>query len=98
MHPDKALDVARAGARGVVMSSWKLVIEPIVCDGHGVCGDLFPEGIEFDDWGFPMLSDDAIPDGLVTRARHAVRMCPTLALRLERVVIQEGVGSPARRP
>jgi ferredoxin len=76
------------------MSGWKLIINPIACDGHGLCADLFPEGIEFDDWGFPVVSEDEIPDHLLSRARHAVRTCPTLALRLERVAIRTVADAP----
>jgi len=36
-------------------SRFTLVIDPIACDGHGVCAELFPEGIRLDPWGFPII-------------------------------------------
>ena len=34
----------------------KLRVDPIACDGHGLCAELFPERIRLDDWGFPILA------------------------------------------
>jgi ferredoxin len=56
------------------------------CDGHGSCIELLPDVLAVDDFGFPVArSGDRDP--VVTRrderaARHAVRNCPLLALRL----------------
>ena len=60
----------------------RLTVDPIACTGHGACAELFPERIELDDWGYPMLADTAVPDELLDHARRAVAACPTLALRL----------------
>ena len=60
----------------------RLVVDQIACSGHGACAELFPERIELDDWGYPMLDDRPIPDELLPHARRAVAACPTLALRL----------------
>ena len=62
--------------------SRRLTVDPIGCTGHGACAELFPERIQLDDWGYPMLDDTPIPDDLLTHARRAVAACPTLALRL----------------
>jgi ferredoxin len=62
----------------------RLTVDPIACIGHGACAELFPERIELDDWGYPMLADAAVPDELLAHARRAVAACPTLALRLRR--------------
>ena len=65
--------------------SFRLILDPISCDGRGVCADLLPERIELDDWGYPMI-DPAVMSGLVLEhARRAVAACPVLALRLEHV-------------
>jgi len=61
-----------------------LTVDPIACDGHGLCAELFPEGIQLDDWGFPMIDGKPIPPGLEKHARRAVAECPTRALRLAR--------------
>jgi ferredoxin len=60
----------------------RLTIDRIRCDGYGMCAEMFPEGIELDDWGYPILRPGVIPDRLVPMARQAVDVCPVLALRL----------------
>lgn len=62
----------------------KLELNPISCDGHGLCADLLPELIELDEWGYPMI-DGRVPAGLAGHARRAVSACPALALKLSRV-------------
>lgn len=64
--------------------SKRLQLDPIACDGHGLCAELYPEGIRLDDWGYPILDARPIPRALEAHARRAVRECPMLALRLVR--------------
>jgi ferredoxin len=59
-------------------------VDPIACDGHGLCAELFPERITLDDWGYPIIDGEPIPDDLLAHARRAADACPTLALLLER--------------
>ncbi len=59
-----------------------LRLDPIACDGHGLCAELFPERIRLDDWGFPILDPRRCPAALDEHARRAVAECPKLALRL----------------
>jgi ferredoxin len=59
-----------------------LVVDPIGCDGHGSCAELFPEWIRLDDWGYPIVKAGPIPPELLARARWAVSNCPALALRI----------------
>jgi ferredoxin len=59
-------------------------VDPILCDGFGQCAELLPELIELDEWGYPIVSDAAIPASLEPEARRAIAMCPRLALSLER--------------
>ena len=61
-----------------------LRLDPITCDGHGICADLLPERITLDDWGHPMVDGTPLPGELVSDARRAANNCPALALRLER--------------
>ena len=63
-----------------------LRVNPIACDGRGICAELFPERIRLDDWGYPILDPGPIPAALEAHARRAVAACPTLALRLEQAV------------
>lgn len=62
-----------------------LRVDPIACDGRGLCAELLPELIELDDWGYPIVSREPVPDEVLAAARRAASACPTLALRLERV-------------
>ena len=59
-----------------------LIVDPIVCDGHGMCAELLPELIELDDWGYPIVRDPEVPASLEALARRAVATCPVLALRM----------------
>jgi len=61
----------------------KLRIDITACDGRGLCAEVVPELVSLDDWGFPIIFAD-VPAELAEHARLAVRLCPRLALRLER--------------
>ena len=61
-----------------------LRVNPILCDAHGHCAELFPELITLDEWDYPIVSDEPIPPELAEHARRAVSMCPRLALAIER--------------
>jgi ferredoxin len=58
-------------------------IDPIMCDGHGLCAELLPEHIRLDDWGYPIADPAPVRPDLVRLARRAEAACPTLALLLE---------------
>jgi ferredoxin len=60
-----------------------LRVDPIACEGHGLCAELFPERIELDEWGYPIVAGESVPPELLKHARRAIAACPTLALRLE---------------
>lgn len=58
-----------------------LRIDPVACDGIGMCAHLAPALIVLDRWGYPVLPAGRI-DGDDTRAAlRAVRGCPRKALR-----------------
>lgn len=63
--------------------SFRLRVDPIVCDGRGVCAEFFPERVSLDDWGYPVVDDTPIGPDLLQHARRAVAACPVLALKLE---------------
>lgn len=63
-------------------SSPRLGIDPITCQGHGLCIEAFPERVGRDPWGYPVLSQDPIPSHLMRHAERAVAVCPVLALRI----------------
>ncbi|WP_406164684.1 ferredoxin [Streptomyces sp. NBC_00996] len=60
-----------------------LRIDRIACTGQGLCAELLPELIDLDEWGYPILKDRAVPDGLRPHARRAVAACPLLALHAD---------------
>jgi ferredoxin len=64
------------------MKNRRLRVNMIECEAHGVCAELFPEWVQLDEWGYPILRDEVIPKHLLTHARRAVQNCPKLALLL----------------
>lgn len=61
----------------------RLHVNPIACDAHGLCAELFPERISRDDWGYPIVDQAPIPASLEGHAKRAAAACPVLALLLE---------------
>jgi ferredoxin len=60
-----------------------LRVNPILCDGAGYCAEIVPELIQLDDWGYPVLSTDAVNDLALRRlAERAAAQCPRAALLL----------------
>lgn len=60
-----------------------IYINPIACEGHGICAELLPELIELDEWGFPILRSKEVSTSLLGHARRAERLCPTLAILIK---------------
>lgn len=51
------------------------------CRARGLCGEVLPEVVTLDEWGYPIV-EGQVDDELLGLAREAVRMCPQLALRI----------------
>jgi ferredoxin len=66
------------------MKSYTVRVDPIACDGHGLCADMLPERIELDEWGYPIVDRAPVQGEVATHARRALAACPKLALRMER--------------
>ena len=60
----------------------RLVVDPTACDAYGACAELLPEWITTDEWGYPVIPHQAVPEVLLPLARRAVKACPRLALTL----------------
>ncbi len=75
----------------------RIELDPIACDGHGLCAELLPELITLDDWGYPILADGGeLPPGLERLARRAAGTCPTLALALRAPGVRGRRGADGR--
>lgn len=65
-----------------------LVLDPIKCDGRGMCHDAAPGLITLDEWGYPLLPGGTLraPISAADRkaAHEATHACPLLALHMER--------------
>jgi ferredoxin len=70
--------------RRALDSGLRLEIDRIACDAYGACAELLPEGIDLDEWGYPIMAPGNVPLHLVDLAKRAVEGCPVLALRLVR--------------
>lgn len=64
---------------------FRLVVDPVACDGAGVCAELLPERIGLDPWGYPIIEPGELPDPVLDHAQRAVNSCPRLALTLVRI-------------
>jgi ferredoxin len=62
-----------------------LRLDPIRCDGYGVCAMHLPERITLDEWGYPVIESGPVPERMLSHARRAIDSCPVLALRLMQV-------------
>jgi ferredoxin len=71
----------------------RLHVDMILCDGHGICAELVPELIGVDEWGYPLVAAEAVPQSLRRPARRAVALCPKLALSM-----RPAQARPARDP
>lgn len=67
--------------------SLRLRVDWPACVGRGLCHEWLPEVVDLDEWGYPLVTGEVGPD-LLAEARAAVRTCPTLALRLEKIKSQ----------
>jgi ferredoxin len=64
--------------------SERLAVNPIACDGHGLCAELFPEKVQLDEWGYPIIDPAPLSRTERSHARRAVASCPKLALFLQK--------------
>ena len=60
----------------------RIIIDPTACDAYGYCAELLPEAITLDEWGYPIVGGQPLPDELLAVAQRAVRDCPRRAVSL----------------
>jgi ferredoxin len=59
-----------------------LLVDPIACEGVGMCALMAPHLIRLDPWGFPLLPRAPLNDNQERQARKAESSCPKRALYL----------------
>jgi ferredoxin len=64
--------------------SYRVRVNPIACEAHGMCAEILPERIALDDWGYPILDERPLDSDLLAHAKRAAQACPTFALLVER--------------
>ena len=64
--------------------SYRVRVNPIACEAHGMCAELLPELITLDEWGYPILDEEPLTPSVLDHARRAAQACPTFALLVER--------------
>ncbi len=57
-----------------------LRVDPIACDGIGMCAHVAPSLIELDRWGYPILLEAAPGSNKRNQVAAAIAACPRRAL------------------
>ncbi|GAA1839959.1 ferredoxin [Pseudonocardia ailaonensis] len=60
--------------------SFRVHVDPKVCQGHGNCALSAPDLFLIDDEGFAHVENDTVPDGDADRARLGAGGCPERAI------------------
>jgi len=61
----------------------RLRVDPVACDGIGICAHLAPQLVTVDSWGFPIVSAGPVEQRTRRQANAALAACPRRALFLE---------------
>jgi ferredoxin len=67
---------------GVTGSGKRLRVDPVACDGIGMCAHLAAALVRLDSWGYPMVPARSLEVDEVATAARAVAGCPRRALEL----------------
>ncbi len=59
--PARPAPLPTAAHRRALAVTRHLAVNPIACDGHGLCAELLPELIRLDDWGYPLIDPAPSP-------------------------------------
>jgi ferredoxin len=62
----------------------KIVVDEVLCAGHGVCEDVAPELFAVDDSGMAHVLIEEIGDEYLEKAKLAILRCPAEAITLIR--------------
>ena len=72
-----------AAVTGETGTTTRLRVDPIACDGIGLCAHLAPDLIAVDSWGYPILADHDLAGADVRSATRAAAACPRRALSVQ---------------
>ena len=61
----------------------RLRVDPVACDGIGICAHLAADVVRVDTWGYPILSSQPLHGRGERQARAAIAACPRRALFLD---------------
>jgi len=70
-------------ARGVPTAAARLRLDPVACDGVGICSHVAPDLITVDSWGYPIVATPALNRSERRSADAAVAACPRKALFID---------------
>lgn len=62
----------------------RLVVDPVACDGIGICAHLAPGLVELDRWGFPITTQTPLDSADLREAKAAVSGCPRRAMLIKK--------------
>jgi ferredoxin len=60
----------------------RLQVDPVACDGIGMCAHLAAGVVRLDSWGYPIVPRRDLSSSEAKRAGRAVAGCPRKALQL----------------
>jgi ferredoxin len=63
--------------------SERLRVDPVACEGVGMCAHVAARLVRLDSWGYPVVPQEPLYGGDRRRAAAAVSACPQRALFLE---------------
>jgi ferredoxin len=58
------------------------VVDPVACDGIGICAHLAPALVRLDSWGYPVVTAQPSSAPEVRQAARATTACPRRAMLL----------------
>lgn len=72
-----------SGRRRAVAPGPHLLVDPVACDGVGMCAHLAADVVRLDTWGYPIVPAEALSRREERLAGKAVAGCPKRALWLQ---------------